>query len=193
MGSPPWSISNYCYNYSRMKERILITGVSGTGKTSVGKHLEIMGYESSDIENIEGMFEMYHKGTKNVFEYYDNSNPEHVKNAEWICDIDKLESFLKSQKSNSAFYSGIASNINEILPFFDKIFVLHLDSKTLNERLKNREGTNDIGNTQESRDVVLGWKHWWEGEMKKRNAIFIDANRSLDEISKEILRKVRIV
>jgi len=176
-----------------MKEKILITGVSGAGKTSVGKHLKKMGYESNDIENIEGMFEMYHKGTKEVFEYYDNANPEHVKSAEWVCDTKKLESLLKSQKSNSAFYSGIASNMNEILPFFDKVFVLHLDSKTLNERLKNREGTSDIGNTQESRDVVLGWKDWWEDEMKKRNAIFVDANRPLDEICKEILREVNYI
>lgn len=174
----------------RMKERILITGISGVGKTTVGKYLNKLGYESTDIENIDGMFEMFHKGTKSTFEYYDNANPEHVKNAEWICDTDKLESLLKSQKSNLAFYSGIASNMNDILPFFNKVFVLHLDSKALNERLKNREGTDDIGNTQESRDVVLGWKDWWEDEMKKRNANFVDANRSLDEISKEILRKV---
>ena len=175
-----------------MKERILITGVSGTGKTSVGKHLKKMGYESSDIENIKGMFEMYHKESKNIFENYDNANPEHVKNAEWICNTEKLELLLKSQKSNLAFYSGIASNMNDILPFFDKKFVLLLNSQTLNERLKNREGTSDIGNTQESRDVV-GWKDWWEGEMKKRNAIFVNANRPLDEISKEILREVNCI
>ena len=56
-----------------MKERILITGVSGVGKTSVCKHLEKSGYESTDIENIEGMFEMVRKGTKEVFEDYDNA------------------------------------------------------------------------------------------------------------------------
>ena len=77
-----------------------------------------MGYESSDIENIKGMFEMYHKGSKNLFENYDNANPEHVKNSEWICNTKKLELLLKSQKSNLAFYSGIASNMNDILPFF---------------------------------------------------------------------------
>lgn len=61
----------------------------------------------------------------------------------------------------------------------------------MNERLKNREGTKDIGNNQEGRDVVLGWKDWWESEMKKKGAIVIDANGSIDDISKEILNKVK--
>lgn len=103
-----------------MKERILITGVSGVGKTSVSKHLGELGYESTDIEEIGGMFEMVHKGTKKVFEDYDNANPEHIKNAEWICDPEKLKSFLASQKSDIAFYSGIASNMDDILPLFNK-------------------------------------------------------------------------
>jgi len=174
-----------------MKERILITGVSGVGKTSVCKHLEKSGYESTDIENIEGMFEMVRKGTKEVFEDYDNANPEHLKSAEWICNLENLKSFLASQKSDLAFYSGIASNMDDILPLFNKVIVLQPDPKILNERLKNREGTEDIGNTQEGRDIILGWKDWWEDEMKKKNAILIDANASVEEISKTILEKIK--
>lgn len=174
-----------------MKERILITGVSGVGKTSVSKHLGELGYESTDIEEIGGMFEMVHKGTKKVFEDYDNANPEHIKNAEWICDPEKLKSFLASQKSDIAFYSGIASNMDDILPLFNKKIVLQPNREILNERLKNREGTEDIGNNQEGRDVVLGWKDWWESEMKKKGAIVTDANGSIDDISKEILNKVK--
>ncbi len=171
-------------------KKILITGVSGVGKTSVGEHLRKLSYESTDIENIDGMFEMVHKGTKEIFDGYDNANSEHIKNAEWICDTDKLKLFLESQKSETAFYSGIASNMDDILPFFDKVIVLSPSPRTLNERLNNREGTDDIGNTQEGRDIVLGWKDWWENEMKKKGAILINANGNLDEISKKILEEI---
>jgi broad-specificity NMP kinase len=176
-----------------MKRRILITGVSGVGKTSVGKYLKKIGYKSVDIENVEEMFRMVHKGTKNIFSDYDNANPEHVRNAEWICDIDRLKSLLKSQKSNFSFYSGIASNMDDALPLFDKVFVLRPGAKVLNERLKNREGADDIGNTQEGRDIVLGWKDWWEKEMKKKGAILINANGSLEKISEEILKELDII
>lgn len=170
-----------------MVKKILITGVSGTGKSTICKELSSLGYESYDIEDIDGMFEMFHKGTKNVFEDYNNSKPEDIKNAEWLCDVNKLKLLLESQKSETAFYCGIASNMNEIFSLFDKVIVLQPDSKVLNETLKNREGTEDIGNTQEGRDVVLGWKDWWEEEMRKKGAILINANKSPKEISEDIL------
>ena len=167
--------------------KILITGVSGTGKSTVCKNLISLGYEAFDIENIEGMFEMYHKDTKKVFEEFDNSIPRHIKNAEWICDIEKLKKLLESKKSGIAFYCGIASNMDDLLPLFDKVLVLQLDSDALNKRLKNREGTQDIGNTQDGRDVVLGWKDWWEKEMHKKGGILMNANGSPQEITEKIL------
>jgi broad-specificity NMP kinase len=171
-------------------QKILITGVSGTGKTTTCKTLKKMGCETVDIENIEGMFDMVHKGTKKLYKGYDNANPDHIKNAEWICNVEKLNNLLNSQKQDVAFYSGIASNIDEILLLFNKVIVLQLDSNALNERLKNREGTEDIGNNQEGRNVILGWKDWWEGKMKKKGAIFIDANISSEEIGRKILEQI---
>jgi len=171
-------------------QKILITGVSGTGKTTACKVLKKMGYEAVDIENIKGMFKMVHKDTNNIFKDYNNANPDHLKNAEWICNVSRLKKKLNSQNENIAFYSGIASNMDDILPLFDKFIVLYLTSKALNDRLKNREGTNDIGNNQEGRNVVLGWKDWWEEDMKEKGAIIIDANKTPKNIAKEILEKI---
>ena len=146
--------------------KILITGVSGTGKTTVCKRLKNLGFEATDIENTDGMFEMYHKGAKKIFVDYDNAKAEHIKNAEWLCDVEKLKKLV-----------------------FDNVIVLQPDSESLNERLKNREGTRDIGNTQSGRDVVLGWKDWWEEEMGKKGSILINANGSPEEVVKKILEK----
>ncbi|HLD91768.1 MAG TPA: AAA family ATPase [Patescibacteria group bacterium] len=171
-------------------QKILITGVSGTGKTTTCKVLKKMGYEAVDIENIKGMFKMVHKGTNIIFKDYDNSNPDHLINAEWICNIGRLKKKFNSQKENIAFYSGIASNMDDILPLFDKFIVLYLTSEALNYRLKNREGTKDIGNNQEGRNVVLGWKDAWEENMKEKGAIIIDADKTPRNIAKEILEKI---
>ncbi|OGD83589.1 hypothetical protein A2572_04805 [Candidatus Collierbacteria bacterium RIFOXYD1_FULL_40_9] len=169
------------------KKSYLITGVSGSGKSTVCKELKKRNFEAHDVEDIDGLFEMYHKGTNKIFEEYDNANPEHIKGAEWNCDIDKLKKLIVAQKSEIAFYCGIASNMNEVVGLFDKFFVLKSSKVSLNNRLKNREGTDDIGNNQKGRDVVLGWKDWWEEEMQKQGGILIEANDSSENITNDIL------
>ena len=175
-----------------MKKKVLITRVSGVGKTTTGKYFRKMGYESTDIEYLDGMFQMVHKDTKKVFKGYTNANPEHIKNADWICNVAKLKNFLASQKSDLAFYSGIASNMDDILPLFDKVIVLQPNAKNLNDRLKNREGTDDIGNNQEGRDTVLGWKDWWENKMEQRGATIINADGRPRKICRKILNDSQI-
>lgn len=51
-----------------MKNKILITGIAGSGKSTVNKILGGFGYESYDIEDIDGMFEMYRKDTGEIYE-----------------------------------------------------------------------------------------------------------------------------
>ena len=172
---------------SKKSSKVLITGVSGAGKSTICKQLKDMGYNAFDIEGIKGLFGMYHKGTKQIFVNYDNSNPNHVKNSEWICDANRLKNLLDSKKSKISFYCGIASNMDDIIKFFDKVIVLRPDPEILNERLKNREGSDDIGNTQEGRDIVLGWKDWWEDQMVKKGSILVDANTSTKKVADSII------
>lgn len=176
-----------------MKRKILITGVTGVGKSTIVQTLKSLGYPATDIERIKGMFKVYRISTKKPFRNYDRTNPKHLHDADWLCDARKLKSLLKVQKPSLAFYGGIASNMDEIFPLFDKVFVLQLDKKALNERLrKGREGTDHLGAVQAARDVILGWKDWWEGEMKKKGAIFISANKSTEEVANEVLKKSKI-
>lgn len=170
--------------------RILITGMAGSGKSTICKELKRLGYDSFAIEDIEGMFNIYHKGTRNFFEGYSNLNPKDIENAEWLCDTKKLKELVDSQKTEIGFYCGVSSDINELLPFFDKVFVLKANPEILNERLKNREGTDDIGNNQEGRDIVLNRKEVWEKQMEEKKAIFVDGNKSPEEVVKEILNKL---
>lgn len=50
------------------------------------------------------MFEMYRKGTKEVFEDYDNADPEKIKNADWICDTNTLKELLEWTENFVANY-----------------------------------------------------------------------------------------
>lgn len=172
-----------------MYKKYLITGIAGSGKSSVCKQLISLGYEAYGIEDIDGMFAMYRKGTKEIFDDFDNADPEKIKNSEWLCDVSKLKKLLSQQKNAIAFYCGVASNMDEIIPLFNKVILLKTNPNELCRRLSTREGTEDMGNTKESRQTVLGWKDWWENEMVEKGALPLSADGSLDEIAETILHK----
>jgi broad-specificity NMP kinase len=173
-------------------KKILITGISGTGKTTVCKQLNTLGYTAYDIEDIEGMFKMYRKGTREVFDDFDNADPEKIKNSELICDADQLQKLLDEQKTDVAFYCGVASNMDDIISLFDTFILLKTNANTLHSRLSNREGTDDMGNTEESRQTVLGWKDWWEEEMTDRGAIVVSADGDPNVVAMNVLGFVNV-
>jgi len=173
-----------------MNKSIFITGVAGSGKSSICKELNRLGYEAYDIEELEGMFKMVRKDTREGFEDYDNADIEKVKNADWICDKNKLEELLQKQNTRIVFYCGGASNYNEIIPLFDQTILLKVSPEVVRKRLKSREGTDDMGNTAENREWVLSWKDWWENQMIEQGALVVDADGSPTEVTKKIIESV---
>jgi dephospho-CoA kinase len=79
-----------------MKKTILISGIAGSGKSFIAKYFKKIGIESYDIENYGNLFKMYKKDTGKVFINYDNRNIKHVKNSEWICDLNLLKKLIKN-------------------------------------------------------------------------------------------------
>lgn len=104
-----------------------------------------------------------------------------------MCHIDKLKELLTQQDKDIAFYCGVATNMDDLIPLFDRVFLLKVGAKTLHARLSTREGTDDIGNTEDSRQAVLGWKDWWENEMVKKGAVVVDASNNPVKVAKKII------
>ena len=170
-----------------MNKSILITGVAGTGKSAVCDELNKLGYKAFGLEDIDGLFTMIHKKTGKPFKNYDNDNFEMVKQADWICDKKKLQRLMRKNSEGFVFYCGAVSNLDDLLPLFDKIFLLKTSQKILRERLTTRT-SNDFGRTAEVQKWVFSWKSWWENHMKEKGAIVIDAGRSLRKIAENIIR-----
>lgn len=171
-----------------MKRSILVIGVTGVGKSTLTKLLQELGHEAYSIEDIEGMFEVYRKRTREVFRNYDITNPEHIDNSDWICHVDMLKELLANQKEEVAFYCGVASNIDEIIPLFDNIILLKISNEKLYQRLLNRKGKEEeMGSTEKTRQRIFGWKDWWENEMEKRGALVVNADGNIEDIANEII------
>lgn len=77
--------------------------------------------------------------------------------------------------------------MDDLFPLFDRVLVLKTDAKSLHARLSTREGTDDMGNTEASRQTVLGWKDWWENEMEEKGAVIVDARDGSHVVAKKII------
>lgn len=170
-----------------MKKSILVTGVAGSGKSAVCSEFRRCGYRAYDIEDIAGLFQMVGKKTGVVVSDHDNNNLESVKEHDWVCNIDKLRELIKMEKENIAFYCGTASNIDQLLPLFDKVILLKASPDAIRRRLSGRK-SKEFGNTPEIQEWVLSWKDWWEDKMRDAGAVVVDADRDLDVIVTEVVR-----
>ena len=170
-----------------MKKSILITGVAGSGKSTICKELKRKKYKAYDIENMKGLFKMVDEKTGKTFRKYDDDDFEKVKRAKWMCNAKKLKDLIKRKNKTPVFCCGIASNIDEILPFFDMTILLRASPRVLRERLSHRRRGN-FGRTKEVQEWMLSWKGWIEKEKKKKGAIVINANRRPKEVAKKIIK-----
>ena len=176
-----------------MKKSIFITGIAGSGKSTISRALKTLGYEAYDIEDDDyGLFMMMRKDTGERFVDYDNADPEKTKNALWVCDKEKLKELISKQTEDTAFYCGIASKNEELIPLFDKSFVLRADPEILYKRLLSREGTDDYGNTETGRQRILKHKGEFEEKMIQAGMISINANADASEVAQAIVKSIDI-
>ncbi len=174
-----------------MNKSILINGIAGSGKSAVCAELKKLGYKAYDIEIMEGLFSLVNKTTKEIvkdYDKYDKNNLESVKQHNWICDKKKLQQLVRKNSKGIVFYCGTAVNLDDLLPLFDKIFLLKTSQKVLRERLSTRT-SSDFARTPEVQDWIFRWKNWQEDQMREKGAIVIDANRSLQEIATDIIQR----
>ena len=174
-----------------MKKSILITGISGTGKSTISDKLNQMGYKAYDMDSHPGLFSMIDKKTKKPVVDHNNEDIEKVVGMDWICDKTKLKSIIEDESNELAFYCGSASNLEEILRFFDTIILLKVDELVMRQRLTSRT-ENDFGKTSEIQDWIMTWKDWWENDMQQKGAIDVDTNKSIDVVVADIIKKVNL-
>jgi len=170
-----------------MNDAILITGVAGSGKSTMCRELKRRGYAAYDIENMVGLFTFVDKSTGRAAQGYSAEDPEWFERHSWTCNKEKLRSLILSSNQHPAFCCGIAANLDDLLPLFDKVFLLRVEPTTLRRRLSGR-GPGDFGRAPAIQDWLLGWKDRWEESMRRAGAVVINADCIIGEVVDEVVR-----
>ncbi len=168
------------------KRNYLIEGVSGAGKTSVCQELCRRGYAA-----INGDRELAYQGEPATGEETEGLDSEaEAQHKYHIWDVEKVKRLVANQDDEATFFCGGSRNYKQFIDLFDKIFVLDVDAKTLNERLDSRPD-DDWGKRKSERELIL--RLHTTKEDTPSISIEIDATQPLVSVVDEVLSHVRIL
>ncbi|OCC03312.1 shikimate kinase [Labrys sp. WJW] len=125
-------------------KRILITGVSGTGKTSVIRELMARGHQAYDLDTPE--WSHWVPAAPG-----DDLTP--AQGEDWVWQLDKVEALLSRSTPGPLSVSGCAENMAGLFPLFDAIVLLSAPLPTIMARLAARAGSG-YGHAEEERRKV---------------------------------------
>lgn len=164
----------------------LIDGVSGSGKTAVAEELQRRGYHV-----IHGDRTLAYSGDPDTGEALelpaecvaDRARWQHE---HWIWDVEKVESAIADPGEPQSFFCGGSRNHHHFVQLFDEVFVLDVDSETLNLRLSGRP-EEEFGGRPEERQVIAR-VHATKEDLPTP-AVTIDATAAVTRVVDEILSK----
>lgn len=148
--------------------KILVTGMSGTGKSSALAELRKLGFEAVDTD--EG-----------GYTEWSEQEDGHVWNEGRVAEL------LARSRDVPLYVSGTVSNQGRFYPQFDAVVLLSAPAEVLLGRIADRS-TNPYGKTQDERALILEHLETVEPLLRATCTHEIDASRPLDEVVAELAR-----
>ena len=170
-----------------------VTGISGSGKSTVTNELKSRGYEAYDTDD-DGLARWHNNNTgyihpKSSVKKEDRTD-EFLKIHSWIVPRSLVEDLAHRAGNKTIFLCGVAHNEDGIRGLFKAVFELTIDDKTLIRRLTTRTN-NDWGKQPHELDQTLANQHNLEELYRKHNPILVDATQPIRIVVDNILEKVK--
>lgn len=159
---------------------ILITGISGVGKSSVIVELLQLGYKAVDLDQ-----ETYSEW---VAVTDDSNTPgEPVEpDRDWVWQEGKVRTLLATEDANTLTVSGTAANMGQFLPEFNHVILLSAPADLIAQRLKGRTG-NAYGKHPDEVARVLDLKHSVEPLLRKASGHEIVTTTPLQDVVDKVV------
>lgn len=159
--------------------RVLLTGMSGTGKSTVIAELAARGFRAIDTD---------YNGLSELVDAPDDEFTGLTTGQDWIWREDRIHELL-SEDVDLMFLSGCASNQRTFYPYFDHIVLLTAPPPVIAHRLATRT-TNPYGQHPEEITRTLHLRTTIEPLLRKSATLELDTTVPVDHLIAAILRHI---
>ncbi len=169
-------------------KKILVTGVSGTGKTTVCRELKKKGVDTIGIDETEGLSYWVNKETRERLVKKADFSEEFLATHEWVCDMELLTK-LTEEVDGPVVICGNVENILEIVDFCDTSLLLVCSPETFFARIDSRED-NEYGQSEDAKNFMLSYYEKDNQKCLQAGAVTIDAEHSIEEVVADVMSYV---
>jgi hypothetical protein len=165
---------------------VLITGMSGAGKSTIAGELARRGLASLDADGDPSLARSVDLDG-NVVE--DEAVPDFAWLARhnWAWDPARLDELIRAAAPATLYVCGGAENELELAGRFTQVFLLELDEPTMLARLDAPSRDNDWGRIGDTREYLRRRLPLVQGRLRASGAIPIDARQPLTQVVDAIL------
>jgi shikimate kinase len=167
-------------------KRILLTGISGVGKSTVTDELARRGYRAVDADG-DDFSEWVEVSDERARAAGSPVEPDR----DWVLREDRIAELLATEDAAVLFVSGCAANMGKFLHRFDHIVLLSTPADVIVERLQTRTN-NPYGKRSDERTRVLSLKDSVEPLLRNVAGHEIDTSAPLNDVVMRVLQLVQV-
>ena len=168
---------------------VLVTGVSGSGKSAIARRLTAMGRDAISMDADEQLTGWHDTATGQRTARPDVPDAEWLAEHEWRWDPNRLDAIIADARTRNdvLFLCGHATNGLDLADRFDACLLLEIDRATMTRRLRDPNRGNVYGRTDASHDHALAAYDTFVASWRRYGAVTIDATEPLDTVAGEVL------
>jgi dephospho-CoA kinase len=157
--------------------RVLITGMSGTGKSTVIAELARRGYRAIDLDSPE---------FSQLVPAADGELTGVGGGMDWVWNVPKVAALLDAAGPEPLFVSGCSPNQGAFSSRFDRVVLLTAPTEVIRDRLAIRT-SNDFGNDPAELERALALIAEIEPLLRRAADTVIDTSAPLEEVVARVL------
>lgn len=174
---------------------IYITGMSGSGKSTVLRELSRRGFEAHGVDE-EGYADWVSLETRKIKPYPHHDPPTGNDLHRWFADhdwvlslerISELKAKADAGGNKVIFLCGAANGDKDVWHLFDKVILLSVDGETIKKRVMERED-NEYGKHPDEMTNIMKWLEGYNDKYRELGAELVDARQPLVQVVDEVIK-----